>query len=155
MKSTVMATRKKVIRKNKEVPIRFIIKSISVLEFKDNIPSSIEGINIESFNYKITANISINFDETSLDIIILYKFFDDATQYEELSILNRIEILDLKKHLNSENKISDIGFLRYAVDMSITHSRGIHAHLVKDTKFNTFLIPPVPHSSIDSKIVWR
>ena len=138
----------------KQEPIRFTIKSISVLDFKNNIPNSIEDINLISFNYKLTANVSVNIQESLLDIVIVYTFFDDTTQYEELSILTRILIVNLQKHLSPENKISDIGFLRYMVDMSITHSRGVHALLVKDTKFDNLLMPPISHNSIDSKIVW-
>lgn len=147
-----MATSKNI--KKQKIPIKFSIKSIDLTEKYCNFPESKNDFVLEKLKYEIIAKIEPNKEDSYINILVNYNFFDEINEYLKISVLNKFFVSDLAKLFDKENKFLDVGFIRYLADMSIGHARGIHSTIIKNTTLENLYIPPVSHNNIDSKIVW-
>jgi len=138
-------------RKNRNTAIQYYIARISLVHQEPKSFSHIHFHATPSLNYSLEADINIFTDKKIVQIIISYIFFQEEGKIFEITVENDFKVINMESLLGELGE-SKNDFLVYLTDISVNHTRGVQATLIKDTPVSNFYIPSINRDSLIEKV---
>jgi hypothetical protein len=123
----------------------FALVRIDVLKNLVNTPSHFDVKNTD-LKYGFEAEINAFRDKSILQVVINYEFSTNREILQKMQVASEFEVRNftiLTKDSNAKEN-----FLYFLIKLSINHSRGIQAIILKDTPLENLFIPFIPDQKI-------
>ncbi len=135
---------KKKNKKSSQIAPKVALLGIYLINFKYDEDKSIADRKdiLNVLTYSVDIEYKINVPQERIEITINFLLEIQEREVMTISCKSEYHCLDVVKFIDNKTKrFSDIRFENFLAEKSFSHTRGIHAYLVKDTYLKDFLLP--------------
>lgn len=127
--------------------LHYQLLEIKLIDYFIEVPSTFDPLVKTGLKYTFQTTIEVDTENSSIEIIIFYKFFSWELELFNIRVKNVFKVSSLPQ-VNAKNKTAIDDFIFLLTTLSINHSRGIQATIIRNTLLSTFYIPIMPRDII-------
>ena len=128
-------------------PVSFAINRIELIDSSYNTPENIELKKGDKFTIRLKIDLSANIEKSTLLVRISSFIVHRDITIVTVIVDNEYSIKNLSTYLVNQ-KFKYKNFIEFIADLSLSHTRGIHATYMSTTMIKNIFLPVVKLSDI-------